>query len=62
MKKGRWLIWLSTAIILVLALVMAPDTKSLAMLGHELVPIFNFAFIYCLLPLIIIIGLIRKKV
>lgn len=62
MKNRRWLIWLTAAVILTLALIMAPDAESLIRLGHEIVPLFTLALNYGLLPLIILTGLIRKKV
>lgn len=62
LKKGRWIIWLCAAALLALALLIAPDAKTLAMLSHRLVPTVNNAFTFGLLPLIIVIGLIRRKV
>ena len=62
LKNGRWLIWLCAALIIPLSLLIAPDSEALIWLSHEFVPNVNNAFTFGLLPLIILIGFLRKKV
>ena len=62
LKNGRWLIWLSAALVLLGALFIAPDALILSKLSRELIPGINNVFTFGLLPLVIIVGLLRKKV
>lgn len=62
LKKGRWLIWLCFALLIPVSLLIAPNAESLLWLSHYFVPMANNAFTFGLLPLIIIIGLLRKRV
>lgn len=58
--NGRWLIWLSTAAATVCALLIAPDSSSMLFWSQTLIPAMNLAFSFLFLPLIYIVGKVRK--
>ncbi len=60
-KNGRWCIWVSALVILVLALTIAPTSPILQKLSVLIVPAVNLVFVFGLLPLTIIVGLLRKR-
>lgn len=61
-KNGRYLIWINAAIVLVIALLLSPNSFFIATLSKKIVPIINLIFTFGLLPLIVIIGMIRKRI
>lgn len=62
MKNGRWTVWLCAALVLVAALTMAPDSEVLLTLSRAVVPYINIALTFLLLPAIVVVGLIRKRI
>lgn len=61
-KNGRWLIWLVGAALPVLALTIARDSFSLSAISNVVVPLVNLCLIYGILPLVILVGIIRRRV
>ena len=62
LRHGKWLVWLCAVPVLVSALTMAPDAGTLRQLSQVIVPWINTALIYGLLPAIVLVGLIRKRI
>ncbi|MEG1316229.1 MAG: GerAB/ArcD/ProY family transporter [Oscillospiraceae bacterium] len=62
LKNGRFLIWICAGLSLLTALFIAPDSQTLSSLSRNIIPAINLAFNFALLPAIIAVGLIRKKV
>ena len=61
LQNGRWCIWASALVILVLSLVLAPDSKTLEQLSLNVVPLLNLFFLFGLLPLSIAAGLLGGR-
>jgi len=61
-KNGRYLIWINAAIILSISLFLSPNSLFISKLSQQVVPIINLGFIFGLLPLVIIVGLARKRI
>ena len=62
MKNGRWMIWLCAVSAAVFALVFAPDSESMTLWSDTVIPIANLTFAFVLLPIIYIVGKVRKKI
>lgn len=62
LKNGRWLIWLCAAAVFAVAMLIAPSSFSLHWISEILIPYTNLFFVFVLLPLICIIGKVRKKI
>lgn len=62
MKNGRWMIWLCAVSAAVFALVFAPDSESMTLWSDTVIPIVNLTFAFALLPIIYIVGKVRKKI
>lgn len=62
MKNGRFIIWLCAAFAAVFALVFAVDSESLTLWSETVIPIANLTFAFVLLPIIYIVGKIRKRI
>ena len=62
MKNGRWMIWLCAVSAAVFALVFAPDGESMALWSETVIPVANLAFSFGVLPVIYIVGKLRKKI
>lgn len=60
MRSGRWVIWLCAAAAVVTALEIPSDPLSLDTWSKMIVPCANLAVAFIVLPLIFIIGKIRK--
>ena len=60
-SSGRWIVWLSAAAAIVCALLIAPDSVSLALWSEKIIPIANLGLAFIVFPLIYIIGKERKK-
>lgn len=61
MKNGRWLIWVSAGAALTGALFGFPDSFDLDKAFRFFVPMINGFFTLVLLPVILLIGIARKK-
>ena len=62
MKNGRFLIWLCAVSAAVFALVFAPDSESMTLWSDTVIPIANLTFAFALLPIIYIVGKVRRKI
>lgn len=62
MKNGRFIIWLCAALAAVFALVFAPDSDSMTLWSETIIPIANLAFAFVFLPIIYIVGKVRKRI
>ena len=62
MKNGRFLIWLCAVSAAVFALIFAPDSESMTLWSDTVIPIANLTFAFALLPIIYIVGKLRKKI
>lgn len=62
LKNGRWVIWLCCIIVAVITALATPTSFTLYKLSEILIPFTNFSFVFVLLPLICIIGKLRKKI
>ena len=62
MKNGRFLIWLCAASAAIFALSFAPDSESMMLWSETVIPIANLSFSFGVLPLIYIVGKLRKKI
>ena len=62
LKNGRWMIWLCSIIVALIAILIAPSSFSLHWFSETFIPITNLIFIFGLLPIICIIGKLRKKI
>lgn len=60
LSKGRWIIWLCSFILMFLACVVAPDPASMTLWSRQIIPGINFLISLFLLPLIYLIGKVRK--
>ena len=60
MSRGRWIIWLCTAAAVICGLVIAPDPVSMELWSEKIVPGINMAFAFAVLPLIWVVGKLRK--
>lgn len=61
MKDGRWIIWIVAAAVLTLSLCFFSNSFELAYFLNVTAPIVNSSLIFVLLPIILIIGIARKK-
>ena len=61
LKDSRWIIWIVIAVVLALSLTLFPNSFELANFLNITAPIVNASLIFGLLPLILIIGIVRKK-
>lgn len=59
-SHGRWLIWLCATAMILCALFIAPDSQSLSLWSLELIPTLNMLYAFAVLPLIYIVGKLRK--
>ena len=62
LQNGRWLIWLCSAAVFACAALIAPSSFSLHWISEVLIPYTNLFFVFVLLPLICIIGKLRKTI
>ncbi|MGI6014449.1 MAG: GerAB/ArcD/ProY family transporter [Oscillospiraceae bacterium] len=62
LKNGRWLIWLCFIIVSAVAILIAPSSFSLYWLSDALIPFTNLIFVFVFLPIVCIIGKLRKKI
>ena len=62
LKNGRWLIWLCSIAVALIATLVAPSSFGLYWLSEVFIPFANLVFVFGLLPLICIIGKVRKKI
>ena len=62
LRKGRWIIPLCGATLIVLALLLAPDTTSLQLWSERLIPLCNLAVAFVLLPAVYVIGRQKKRI
>ena len=61
--KGKGMpAWLCAAFAAVFALVFAVDSESLTLWSETVIPIANLTFAFVLLPIIYIVGKIRKRI
>ena len=61
-KNGRWIIWVCALVILSASLSMAPDADIFLRISTTIVPTINLGFTFLLIPLIVFIGKLRRKV
>ncbi len=61
LRSGRWLIWLVAAAATAFALVLAPESSTLEHWSRTLIPLANAAVAFAVLPIIYIVGRIRKR-
>jgi len=59
--NGRWLIWLCSLAVILLGLVIAPDTASLDLWSKKIIPYSNLIFAFLVIPTIYIYGRLAKK-
>ena len=62
LRKGRWCIAVCTFSALICSIVMAPDSKTLNMWSSQIIPLINLAFAFIFLPIIYILGRVRKRI
>jgi len=62
MSRGRWCIAICTLVAIVCSVIMAPDSKSLNLWSSEIIPLLNLVFAFVALPLIYIVGRLRKQI
>lgn len=62
LKNGRWLIWLCAAAVFAAAILIAPSSFSFHWISEVFIPYTNLFFVFVLLPLICIIGKLRKTI
>ncbi len=60
LQNGRWIIPFCGLAALVLALFIAPEPASLDMWSEKIIPYLNLAFAFILVPLVFIVGKIKK--
>lgn len=60
LSRGRWLIWLSALAAIVCSLLIGPDAKSLSFWSSLLIPGLNLTFAFIYIPIIYIVGKLRK--
>ncbi len=58
--RGRWLIWLCGGLAIAAGLFIAPDAESLSFWSSALIPIINLVFAFLVIPVIFIVGKLRK--
>ena len=62
LRNGRWIIWLCSLGIIVLGLIIAPDTASLDLWSKKLMPYINLIFAFLVVPSIYIYGRLKGKI
>lgn len=62
LTNGRWLIWICSIVVALVAALIAPSSFELHWLSEVYVPLINLIFVFLLMPLICIIGKLRKKI
>lgn len=61
-SRGRWLIWLCGALAIAAGLLIGPNTESLSFWSGVLIPIINIAVAFVAVPVIFIVGKLRKTI
>ncbi len=61
-KNGRWITWLISLAVLITAIIPKQNSFALANLSRHVVPFINLCFNFGLFPLVVFIGLLRKRV
>ena len=61
LKNGRWMSFGCILLAAVCALLLAPDGESLSLWSETLIPIINLSFAFFVLPIIYIVGKLRRK-
>lgn len=61
MKNGRFLLWTELIAVLAIALLLPKDASVFAVLSQKTVPIVTFVLTIFVVPIIFIVGLLRKK-
>lgn len=62
LSRGRWVIPICGVLSITAAILIAPDAASMTQWSERTVPIMNLAISFALVPLIYIIGKLRKKI
>jgi len=60
-SRGRWIIWLCAAVVILCGIFIAPEPVSLDHWSEKYVPLTNLVFALLVMPLIYIVGKLRKK-
>ena len=61
LSRGRWVIPLCGALSITAAILIAPDASSMTQWSERTIPIINLAVSFGFIPMIYIIGRLRKK-
>lgn len=61
-KNGRYLLWLALAAVLAAELLIPQNAQTFAKLSQELVPFINLIFTFGLIPVIFLVGRLRKRI
>lgn len=62
LRNGRWIIWLCSLAVIILGLIIAPDTSSLDLWSKKIVPYANLFFAFLVIPSIYIYGRLSKRI
>lgn len=61
LKNGRWLILVCAAAVFAVALILGRDTSLLDLYSETVVPLYNLAAVFVLVPLCFVVGKIRER-
>ena len=62
LSRGRWVIPLCGALSITAAILIAPDASSMMQWSERTIPIINLAVSFGFVPIIYIIGKLRRKI